>query len=238
MKVVQILGLFNSGTNLLYKIVDSLFDVKIGDEGHTLFWKHSVIGKDFAKRHIKGGDKYIYLVVSKNPYFQFHSFKKAPYSIRLRNTTLSTNIDNFVKKSFYVLPPRKAIADTYSLSFKNCPHYWNSFFESTFKYIPTKNVEYIKYEDVIFDTQSIVNRLKLILPLKKEFMNDTILLNTTLMNILKTPAKKSGKPRFGKEATQYYNDSTIKDLYKEDTFKWMNTQLSKKLMEKLGYSLH
>jgi hypothetical protein len=238
MKIVQILGLFNSGTNLLYKIVNTLFDVKIGDEGHTLFWKHTVLGNDFAKKHVKCGNKHVYLVVSKNPYFQFHSFKKAPYSIRLRNTAKINDVNVFVKKSFYILPPGKVVTDKYTLSFKHFPNYWNSFFDATIKYLPKQNTLYIKYEDIIFNIETVIDKLKELIPLKKEFINDDDLLKSTLISILETPAKNSGKPRFGSEALKYYDDSTIKNLYKATTFKWINSELSKRLMNKLNYSFH
>jgi hypothetical protein len=238
MKVVQILGLFNSGTNLLYKIIDTLFDVKIGAEGHTLFWKHTVLAKEFAKKHAPQKQRNVYIVISKNPYFQFHSFKKAPYSIRLRNATSNVDIDNFVKKSFYIITPRKVITDTSQLSFKHCPHYWSAFYDGASKHLPEKQTLFIKYEDILFNVDSIISQLKTLLPLKDEFINDPELLQKTLSEILDTPAKTSGKPRFGKGAKEYYKESNIKQLYKPNTFRWINDGLSKNVMQKLGYQFH
>ena len=237
MKVVQILGLFNSGTNLLFQIINTLFDVQIGDEGHTLFWKHTVLTDEFSKKYVKKKNTNVYIVVSKNPYFQFHSFKKAPYSIRLRNNTNNT-IDNFVQKSFYIVLPRNVITDSSQLSFKHFPHYWNEFHSATFKYLPQHNTLYVKYEDIVFNTDQVITQLSTILPLKPQFIDNNTLIRSTLNIILDTPAKKSGNPRFGNSARQYYTQSNINTLYKPNTFTWINRELKKQIMNRLNYTFH
>ena len=238
MKNIQIVGLFNSGTNLMYNIINTLFDVNIGNEGHTHFWKHSVIGPDFAKKYISKLNNTHYIIITKNPYFQFHSFKKAPYSIKLKNYSKKTNlsIDEFVTKSFFMILPKNVITDTTNLSFKNFPVYWNRFHNSAFKQLPSNTTIHVKYEDLIFDPQSIIDTLTSTFPLKDEF-TDRKLLNDALMKILESPSKNSGKPRFGNAAKEYYDSNNIISLYKPSTFTWMKKELDHDLMRRLNYQL-
>jgi len=51
---IQLLGPFNTGTNLLFKILKQIIkqDIQIGDTGYTLFWKHTP-EKSIIEKYIK-----------------------------------------------------------------------------------------------------------------------------------------------------------------------------------------
>lgn len=234
MKIIQILGLFNSGTNLVYSILNELFDVHVGKEGHTLFWKHTVIGKNFAKKYAT--DDVYYIVVTKNPYFQFHSFKKSPYSIKLKNyhNYDQLSLDTFVEKPFFIMLPSKTLSDMTTLNYKNCPHYWNKFHTSAFKHLPPNKTIIIRYEDILFNSKKIIYELCKFFPLKQQYQLDPIVLQNSLNNILNRPSKSSGKPRFGASAKQFYS-SDYKTLYKPKTIEWLRSELNKDIMEILRY---
>jgi hypothetical protein len=236
MKVIQILGLFNSGTNLLYSILNEIFDVYVGAEGHTLFWKHTVIGKNFARKHIKPSENTFYLIVTKNPYFQFHSFKKSPYSIKLKKHRINQlSLDAFVDKPLCIMLPKGVITDLSTLNFNHCPHYWNKFHMSAFKNLPPKNTIIIKYEDLLFNTNAIISELTKFFPLKNQYLNETYL-RSTIDGLLNKPSKSSGQPRFGNTAKQFYS-SNVHALYNKDTLSWITSQLNKDIMDILHYDV-
>lgn len=224
-KSVQICGLFNSGTNLMTNVISEIFDVNVGHEGHLDFWKHTVIGKNFAKKYINKNT--LYIVVSKNPYFQFHSFKKQPYSIKTKDTN---DINTFVKQNLSIKAPRLVVTDTSNLEFKNFPQYWNSFYRHALKFIP--NVIVIKYEDLLFNPHSVIDNLKKYMPMKNVNIDDVI------QDVLNTPSKQSGKPRFGDSAKSYYDPQNIPGLFDHDTFHWINTRLDSDIMNALNYSFN
>ena len=236
MKVIQILGMFNSGTNLLFTILDELFDVNVGNEGHTLFWKHSVVGKQFANKHVKVSQNNYYLIVTKNPYFQFQSFKKSPYSIKLKNHKIdSLTLDEFVNKSIYIALPKNVITDLSTLNFQNCPHYWNKFHSSAFKNLPPNNTIVVRYEDLLFNSESVIRELIKFFPLKPQYLNENNLKNA-LRSIFNKPAKSSGHPRFGSSAKQFYS-SNVKNLYNKQTLNWISSQLNKDITNILRYDI-
>lgn len=224
-KRVQICGLFNSGTNLMTNIVNGIFDVKIGNEGHLDFWKHTVVGKKFAKNHIKKNT--LHILVTKNPYFQFHSFKKQLYSIKTKNTD---DINLFVKQTLSIKPPRFVVTDTSTLEFKNFPHYWNCFYRNALQNIP--NIIVVKYEDLLFNSLGVVEALKKFMPAKNINIEDT------LATIINTPSKESGKPRFGDSAKSFYDSQNIPNLFNTETFNWINTNLDSDIMNALDYSFN
>lgn len=222
---VQICGLFNSGTNLMVNVIENVFNVHIGKEGHLDFWKHTVLSKQFAQKHVKKNT--LYILVTKNPYFQFHSFKKQLYSIQTNNTS---DVNVFVKQCLSIKPPRYVVTDMSTVEFKNFPHYWNSFYRNALKFIP--NIIVVKYEDLLFNPISVIDTLKKYMPIKNINVDDTI------EQIINTPSKQSGKPRFGDSAKTYYDPNNIQTLFTHDTFQWINTNLDCDVMKALNYSFN
>jgi hypothetical protein len=222
-KRVQICGLFNSGTNLMANVISEIFDVVVGDEGHLDFWKHTVVGKQFAKQHVKKNT--LYIVVSKNPYFQFHSFKKQLYSIK---TNATNDINAFVKQCLSIKAPRSVVTDISNLEFKHFPHYWNSFYRHALNFIP--NIVVVKYEDLLFNPHCVIDNLEKYMQLKNVNVNEVLSL------VLNTPSKQSGKPRFGDSAKLYYDPENVKGLFDHETFQWINTRLDSDIMNALNYS--
>ena len=105
-----------------------------------------------------------------------------------------------------------------------------------FRHLPKTHTIHIKYEDVLFNLQSVIDKLLLHFPLKNEYL-DINTFNFQLYNILNTPSKSSGQPRFGIIAKNYYDDSNLNSLYKPATFRWLKHELKHDLMKKLGYNL-
>ena len=120
------------------------------------------------------------------------------------------NINSFVKKSFFIiLPPlpNGVIADKSTLAFDNFPHYWNSFYSSSLKYIPDEQKIIIRYEDILFNTEKVIDDLKIHLNVKKNFTQSSF--QPILNEIFEQPAKSSGNSRFGSQAKAYYNPNNI-----------------------------
>lgn len=237
---VQIIGMFNSGTNLLAKIISCVFDAHIHNEGHTHFWKHTTISKPFSKNVVSKFKNTIYVIIAKNPYFQFHSLKKSPYSIRVRGrhpgSYKSMNINIFVKKSFFlVLPHNVPLTDRSTLSFSNFPDYWNRFYGYAHKHLNDKKCIFIRYEDLLFNIQNVISNLQTQIPLKAEY-TDPQLLQSTIDAILNTPAKDSGNSRYGNTAKQHYSPSNIPNLYNKKTFNWINAHLDGNVLKLFSYS--
>ena len=47
---IQIVGAFNTGTNLVTRVLKNAFKVQVHNEGHTLFWKHTCLRKHLVRR--------------------------------------------------------------------------------------------------------------------------------------------------------------------------------------------
>ena len=99
---LSVLGPFNSGTNLMRKIIDNNPDsCKITYP----FWKHT-----FKLNHLDFNIQYI--VMYRHPYLWINSLKKAPYDITF------TTIDNNVNFSLYRNVPTEK-TEEFNLSFSS-----------------------------------------------------------------------------------------------------------------------
>ena len=77
---IQILGPFNTGTNLLAKILKKNInqDIKIHREGHTLFWKHT-IDRSKIDEYIESNPDTLFICLYKPIQNWICSMKKASY---------------------------------------------------------------------------------------------------------------------------------------------------------------
>lgn len=98
---IQILGPFNTGTNLLCKIIIKFIKInnlsktyKLNSQGHTLIWKHTInnIVNDIEIINNKDITKKVFICCYKNPYSWFNSILKAPYNIKLSNNNIFEKI--------------------------------------------------------------------------------------------------------------------------------------------------
>lgn len=240
-KKVQVIGMFNTGSNLVSKLIDSLFNVNIHREGHTLWWKHSIVSQDFFSE-FKDRNA-VYVVVVKNPYWWFHSVYKAPYGINVEdeNTTKIKNIEDFINKNIHVkIPPKnKHKYNKDMMNFENLPDYWSIFYENALNNLPPENTVIVRYVDVMNNINKVINDLKKKIPLKRAFTlsRNPEIMSNTINVILSRPAKSHGNPRYGKEALNYYQLQNIPKLFKKDTFNWLATHLNKNIVEKLNYKI-
>ena len=92
---IQILGPFNSGTNLLKKMLhknitnktrDQMFQ-RVGNQGSILCWKHTSSEK-LLKQHAKNTEN-VFIIMYKRPDLFFKSILKAPYSIKFKSNKRS-----------------------------------------------------------------------------------------------------------------------------------------------------
>lgn len=83
---IQILGPFNSGTNLISKILRSALKerVKLHYEGHTLFWKHD-INKTKIKDFIENNKDTLFICIYKPVQNWICSIEKQCYTLKLDN---------------------------------------------------------------------------------------------------------------------------------------------------------
>ena len=84
---IQLLSPFNTGSNLLGKILKKNIKekVKINVQGHTLFWKHT-ISKLMIEEYIKSNTDTLFICLYKPIHNWICSMKKASYNIKWNNT--------------------------------------------------------------------------------------------------------------------------------------------------------
>ena len=93
-KKIQILGPFNTGTNLLSKILKNIDQIiEIHPEGHTLFWKHT-IRKEKIQQHIDSNNDTLFICLYKPLHNWLCSMLKASYALKW-NKKLESKIHNF-----------------------------------------------------------------------------------------------------------------------------------------------
>lgn len=102
---IQILGPFNSGTNLITKILLSFIKyvnieniVKINKEGHTLFWKHTLHN---LETYINNKDNIIYIICYRNAFSWFASIMKTNYEITFNTNEKNITSNIIFKKQKY-----------------------------------------------------------------------------------------------------------------------------------------
>ena len=80
---IQLLGPFNTGTNLLAQILRKNIkqNIKIDKEGHTLFWKHS-IDKSLIENFIESNSDTLFICLYKPIHNWICSMQKESYNIK------------------------------------------------------------------------------------------------------------------------------------------------------------
>lgn len=209
---VQVIGLFNSGTNLVSKIIKELFDCKIDKEGNTIFWKHSLITKEFLNQQLKSQNRQtqnyytIFVVVIKHLDLWIESMKKkgANYGLISKDDKIELSPPlHLLNRIHYSLPKS-------NIEFKSLEDCWNKFYDNAINLIPNNRSIIVRYEDVILQPRKLVSNLNRKLNLKSRFNLNRGLIGKSLENIFRSPSKRTGNPRYGKDAKEYYREK-IKD---------------------------
>ena len=105
---VQIVGLFNSGTNLMAKIVKSIVeDVIIHPEGHTIWWKHAYLTESFFEKILKSEmyrDRVFFVVVVKRLDWWKRSMRKRNYSLEFDDNESNVELHPASGVNRYISP--------------------------------------------------------------------------------------------------------------------------------------
>jgi hypothetical protein len=284
-KTVQIIGAFNTGTNLIVKMLDALFKINLQVEGHTIFWKHTCITDNFhIPTHLSSGSvpallpnslvsaspavstspaspnlKIWYIVVTKHPYWWFHSIHKRQYSLTTENKPGKVGI--FIREPIRVTGPIDSKFTDTSLNATEFPDfvdYYNKFYNGCRNYLPKEQTIYINYTDILDNPMAIIDKLADIFPLKRNYRGkpppiyslvatknanpnytkdyDLMThLKSSLNKILLCPTKKHGDPRYGKKALEWYKQTNLEKLFNKGELDWINDRLDNSLMLFLGF---
>jgi hypothetical protein len=236
---VQIVGAFNTGTNLVTRVINAIFDVNIQKEGHTIFWKHTCLSNNF-----KIDPNVWYIIVTKHPYWWFHSIRKAPYSLKTENPNLP--IGDFLKQKIRVQFPRMSYTtDRGNIYFANFIDYYNKFYNGCLEFLPKNKTIVIRYYDFLHNPMKTVLSLAKCLPAKKPLKSlnkpkrnnskAKELANDKIKKIFVRPTKHHGNPRHGMNAINWYKKGNLNKLFNDEEYNWINKCLDKKLLGEIGY---
>lgn len=172
---IQLLGPFNTGTNLFAKILKQNIkqDIQIHKEGHTLFWKHQ-INKSFIEKYIKLNTDTLFICIYKPMHNWICSMQKSSYDIKWNKTL--TGKCTFTHKEI-------------KLKYKNIIEIYNEYYNMYIELINAhKRVIFINYYDII-DKENVVKYIS-----NKLFVyNLSIKSDHNIFSILDKPSKNHGK---------------------------------------------
>lgn len=201
---VQLIGMFNSGTNLVARIIKHFFDCTIHTEGHTLFWKHSIVSKKvmqqiFAKP--KHTQTTVFVLVIKRYDWWVESMSKSKYNIEFEKDG-----------SITVKPPKHThthsfnfLAPTQPDTFPNMQEYYNTFHEQALQNIPGLRLITLRYQDVLLHPKDVLTRISKKIPFQQKFIKSPLTISRDLKEIFEKPAKKTGNSRYGQNAKLHYS---------------------------------
>jgi hypothetical protein len=237
---VQLIGAFNTGTNLLAKVISKIFDTTIHPEGHTNFWKHTTITDNFD---LKSTPNILYIVISKHPYFWFHSVYKRQYTIKTEKTIHhKISVGEYIKQPIVLGLPGCVRTNPNITTFTDFVDYYNKLYNGTRQYLPQKNTIFIQYEQFISNPMESVLQLSKVLRVrgyqhlnldKNKDLQRRI--EIILKGILSQPTKSHGNPKHGVNATQWYSKSNIPKLFNDADRNWIDTRLDNELIDFLKY---
>jgi hypothetical protein len=213
---VQILGPFNTGTNLLHQIISTAYNTKIGPIGSTIIWKHTIIDNVVVRNKIKNVLK---IVMVRDPYFWLRSLEKKRYTFESK----SKNPDDINK---LLVKPCKLRTHKFS----NCVQLWNYYYKNYLKFLSKDRTLYISYEQLIFEPEKVINVLSEYIRLKPTYQMKDII------TIMRTPSNKRAKNH--KDAVAYNkNTNNRKNVYHPSIQTFIQKNLDKELMKIFGYQI-
>lgn len=211
----QILGLYNSGTNLLAEILNNLnldCDMSTSSKGSTILWKHTLHIEEIIKLQQNNNIKIIILL--RNPFFWFHSFIKSNYIhfIDNKNPIFKREL-LYNSKIFY------KDKDNDTIHFNDLIELFNYYITITEKLNNKDNCFFITYEEIIYKTKmkELFNFLNI------NYTNNMI---DVYNNTLKIPSKKHGNPTNISTSLIKNEYKNIENIYTKDEIYYINNLLT------------
>ena len=178
---IQLLGPFNTGTNLLAKILKQNIKqyIKIHTEGHTLFWKHT-IDKSLIEKYIKLNTNTFFICIYKPLNNWICSMQKSSYNIKWDKTL--TGKCNFTPQRYNGILYK-------GQNYNNIIEIYNEYYNMYIELINAhKRVIFMNYYDII-DKKNVVKYIT-----NKLFgYNLSIKSDHNIFSILDKPSKNHGK---------------------------------------------
>ncbi len=173
LKEIIIYSPFNCGSNLLEKLLKTLFS-SIDYNMDLLPWKHKVVDIEYMPNRL-------HIFIIKQPFSWFLSILKSPYDLRIDKKKL-------FKKPVELKPPH--IIKTPSTKFDNLCDVWITYYQKYKEFIKNEthmNCIFITYEDLLYQSEEVMIYFS-------QLWNITLPENykQIIENIMKKPAKKHG----------------------------------------------
>lgn len=252
---VQILGPFNSGTNLMKILLEVGFDVDMGRKGQLWVWKHTYqLGpRKLSKMKLKKsrGKGVLNIVMVRDPYFWFQSIQKAPYTIRWNNGIgsrgNSVNLSKLVKtggemsycpKVFNRGIEKKMGFDKLVYQFQDLVQLWNHYYSGYNKAMKLldSNIDggkliFVRYEDLVESPELVISRLSSLLK-RQDGVSDSMIIEA-----LHPPSKNHGSSS-GRELAllKLKNPKYRKDGLDVKSMQFIKKKIDHSLMNKFEYS--
>lgn len=180
---VKVIGLQNTGTNLMDKFLKENFFIRHLTSG----WKHHFIEPRYLQSHRQQYNKNVLkIVMVKHPMYWIQSIFKSGYEIKFAD---KFDINNMVRNSVLIKSKNDQIG------FPNPCALWNMFYQLATTYSYSDSTIFVRYEDLLNNPEIIFEDLKTVL-------NPRV--NT--VRIIEKPAKNHGKSRDRKQSLSYYNN--------------------------------
>lgn len=178
---IQLLGPYNTGTNLLAKILKQNIkqNIKLYMDGQTLFWKHT-INKSLIEKYIKLDTDTLFICLYKPMHNWVCSMQKHSYDIKWDNTLMGKC--NFIAKRHNGILYKGQI-------YNNIIEIYNEYYNMYIELINAhKRVICMNYYDII-DKENVVKYIT-----NKLFVyNLSIKSDHNIFSILDKPSKNHGK---------------------------------------------
>ena len=189
------LGPFNTGTNLLAKILKKNIEqnIQIHPEGHTLLWKH-VINKSLIEKDIQLNTDTLFICIYKPIHNWICSMQKASYNIQW-NKTLTGKCDFKSERHNGILYREQ--------NYNNIIEIYNEYYNMYIELINAhKRVIFMNYYDII-DKENVVKYITNKLSVYNLFIRN----NNNIISILHKPSKGHGKSV--KSSNEAINKKTV-----------------------------
>ncbi len=225
----QVLGPFNSGTNLMFVYHRNLFAVPI--RFHTFFWKHS-LPPDFLPApksrltpeldvpigRLMKAARFVCMV--RSPYFWIHSTLKHPYTLRFLDRR-STRLDSLTSRIEFH-------GDVHA----NLSVLRNAYYRAYLEELPALRTRFVRLEDLVADPSSTLATVGEGLERKKGVDEAA-----TIDSIHQRPAKRHGGEAcvFGDDARALYVPERVGEFFDAEEIAAINAGLDRGLMKRFGY---
>lgn len=224
-KKIQILGPFNSGTNLIAKILNNATNEKISlsPDGSTYFWKHNIYFKKIYN-FIKKNQDVLFICMYRDIFQWIKSTLKTNYDVKgMANKFTRNKITSISSKNSFRQLKLDKPCSIHEHYFKDLIHLYKFYFFNYLKLITSfKNVICISYS-------------KLLLPDRFNYLSEklnkfNITLNKiNLEKILQKPAKgHGGSVENIKQAIE--KSKNVNKKYSEKDLKYIKKRINDKLI--------